>query len=58
MPAGTFTVKVSVWPVSSVTVTTHVSAEDALGKAAMPTTASNAAMATTTKRLRLLSTAA
>lgn len=38
VPGGTFTVNVSVCPVSSVTVTLHSSAE-AVGKAAIPRTA-------------------
>jgi len=51
------TVNVSFAPPTSVTVTTHVSA-DAEGRAAIPETASAAAAATTRKSFRLLSTTA
>ncbi len=54
---GTLTVKFIVCPPTSVTVTTHVSAE-ALGRVAPPVTASKPAVATTTQSLRLLSTVA
>ena len=57
VPGGTFTVNVSLAPPTSVTVTTHVSAE-ALGSAAIPGTASAVAAATATKSFRLLSTSA
>ena len=46
VPAGTFTLKLSVCPVTSVTVTVHWSA-DADGIAAMPITAKTVASETT-----------
>jgi hypothetical protein len=58
VPAGTFTLNVSVWPVSSVTVTVHSSAE-AVGIAARPSVASTELTATTAIfSLRLLDTSA
>src|SRR5207248_7488148 len=51
---GTSTVKLTFWPLSSVTVTTHVSAE-ATGTSAIPNSpSSDAAVATATTSFRLL----
>ena len=58
VPGGTLTVKTTFWPPTIVTVTTQVSAEDALGSAAMANAADKAAVRATTRRFRLLSTVA
>ena len=58
VPGATFTVKLTFWPPTSVTVTTQVSAE-ATGIAAMPKIASSdPAVATATTSFRLLNTVA
>jgi hypothetical protein len=58
VPGGTLTLKLSFWPPTRVTVTTHVSAE-AVGMAAIaPTPSADANDVTATTSFRLLNTAA